>query len=443
MTTLFIVGIGVASLWAAMERGVPWAFRWIVLPALIIVPHQIGLTVGGLPDPTVRRAAYVGVILGAIIARRTHQVIPRWRSFDILALMPVLFFSISFGLDTGMRGFAHRLVTLTLDWGTPYVLARAVLKNTDEVRAALRPLVFSSVLLAGLAVYECRMATRLTANLWNAMGFEVVVPRHATAWRWDYLRATAGFAHPITMATFFAMVTPLAALWGLLEPRQRQKAWVAVFACMSGCVAGLSRGPMLVLAVVGVVFTIVASPRRTPILLALFAIVLASSPLILEAGRKEAEYVRAEMDFRGNVESSHYRFALLMIYGERILDVGFWGGREVQTPEEYEKAWSIDNAYLFLFLTGGWLGGGSISLIVIILFCSGCRRILGTTGLERKILSAAVASFSAIAGCMANVWFAPDYAPFFFITGAMVFNLTHRALPVPRLRQMPMRQRMG
>lgn len=401
-----------------------------MLPALILVPHQIGLDLGGLPDPTVRRAALAGVILGAVVGGQMGQVVPRWRAFDVLALAPVLFFSISFGLDTGLKGFMHRLIVLTMDWGVPYVLARAVLRNVDEVRATLRPLVLCSVLLAGLAVYECRMATRLTAHLWNAVGFDVPVPRHATAWRWGYLRATAGFEHPLTLATFFATVAPLTALWGLLERRHRRKAWVAMVACAGGCVAGLSRGPMLVLVVVGIVFTIAAVPRRTPILLALFAIVLASSPLILEAGRREAEYVRAEMDFRGNVDSSHYRVALLLIYGEQVLDAGLFGDGEAQAELEYQHAWSIDNAYLYLFLHGGWLGGGSISLFVIILLYSGCRRILRSSGMERRILSATVASFSAMAGCMTNVWFAPDYAPFFFITGALLFNLTHYICPV-------------
>ncbi|MGD2110966.1 MAG: hypothetical protein PVI86_16440, partial [Phycisphaerae bacterium] len=390
-----------------------------------LVPHRLGFDIGGLPEIDARRAACMGVLLGALVAGRSREVTPRWRLFDVLCLAPVLTFSLSYGLsnaDAGMKALAHRIVALTMDWGVPYVLARAVLRDWGDLRAALRPVAICSVILAGLAVYECRMATRLTAELWNMAGLEVPIPRHATGWRWGLLRATAGFTHPLTMATVLAAMTPLMQLWRLLEPSVRWKGWVAMLACAAGCAASLSRGPMLVLGLVGIVFTIATVPRRTPILFALLALVLAASPFIFEAGRSEAKYVRTELDTRGNVESSHYRFALFLIYGEQVLEAGFLGSGDADMDLEYQHAWSVDNAYLYLFLRGGWLGGGCFLAIVFCVLYAGGGRILRGRGMHRKLLCALVASFATMAGCMANVWFAPDYAPFFFIMTALVSN---------------------
>ena len=117
------------------------------------------------------------------------------------------------------------------------------------------------------------------------------------------------------------------------------------------------------------------------------------------------------MQLKGNVSSGYYRVALLQIYGKRVLDVGWWGDPEAIADIEYKAAWSIDNAYLHLFLTGGWLGGGSFCLIVATLFVIGGRRIQRTHGGERRVLVALFASFLAVSACLADVWFArADFA---------------------------------
>lgn len=429
MDRLLISAVGIVAFLAVYSKGVQWAFRWVVLPTLVLIPNELVFDVAGLPDVTARRTAYVGVIAGAIVAGRTCQLIPRWRWFDVLALAPVLSFSFSFGMDTDFKGFYHRLALLTMEWACPYLLARAALSGLDQVRAALRPLALCSTVLAGLAVYECRMGTRLAVNLWDSLGFDVHVLWHAGYWRWGYLRAVATFGEPIALGTFFATVTPLMALWGLLEPKVRWMPRIAAVACIAGCVACLSRGPMLVLIAVALVFYLLAVPKRSLVLISIAVVMIAVGPFVIEGVQDEARFVQTEMDLAGNTTSGHYRVALLFVYGKRILDVGFWGDREVRASPEYEKAWSIDNAYLFLFLAGGWLGGGAFCLMVVILLYLGGRKIIHTNGHERKILAAAVASFAAIAGCMGNVWFAPTYAPLFWLTAGLVLNLSN-TIPV-------------
>ncbi len=424
MNTTLIGLIGFLACAAACSQGVSRTFRWVILPTLLLIPNEMVLTIAGLPDVNARAAAFMGLAAGALLSGQTHRLLPRWRWFDALALVPVISFSITYGLDTDFKGFYHRLAVLTLAWAIPYVVSRALLRDLTEVRFMLKPLVMSGVLLACLAVYECRMATRLASEFWTTCGFDVMVRRHGHNWRWGYLRAAVTYGHPIALGTVLATLTPLAVLWGLLEQRLRAIARGAVVVCAMGCVAALSRGPMLVLGAVAVVFVSVAVRGRSKLLAVLLIVMMGASPFLVDFGREELQFVQGEMDTQGNTTSGHYRVALLLIYGRQILDVGWWGGHGIDVSVGYEAAWSIDNGYLFLFLTGGWIGGGAFCLIVISLLVMGGRSIARTVGQDRKIVAAALASFAAVAGCMANVWFASDYVPFFWLTAALSVNVS-------------------
>lgn len=417
--TLFIVALSIVLL-----KGPQWSLYWVYIPVLVLVPLGIQLDLVGLPELTPRRAACVGLILGVLLAgHNKRQLLPSWRWFDVLALLPVLSFSISYGLDTDFAGFYHRFAVLLLDWACPYCLARTFLTNAKEVQAMLFPLVLSTVVLAGLAAYECRMGTRLAIDLWNQLGLNLSPLAYFLSMRWGYLRAAATFDHPIFMGTFFALAAPLMVLWGLLDSRFRYASIGAAAACMAGCISSLSRGPILILLLVTVVFFLAVFARRFLIIASLVLFLLAG-PFLIEMWNEEAQFVSKEMEVSGNTTSGHYRVALLMIYGKQILDVGPWGDRSFGRDLEYEKAWSIDNAYLFLFVTGGWLGGGTFCLIVVTVLFLGGRRVVAARAQERKILSATLASFASVAGCMANVWFSPGYSPFFWLTAGLVINST-------------------
>ena len=80
--------------------------------------------------------------------------------------------------------------------------------------------------------------------------------------------------------------------------------------------------------------------------------------------------------------------------------------------------------YLYLFIIGGWMGGSLFCCMVLRLLYLGIRAVWLARGRRRKILAAGVAGFAGVAGCMIDVWFAPDYASFFWITAAVVLNLT-------------------
>ena len=427
--------VGLIAFGGSLTRGAQWAFRYVYIPALVLVPLSVCLEFKGLPDLTARRAACVGLIAGAVVTGRGRQLVPHRHWLDVAALVAVLSFSISYGLVTDFKGFYHRLFILVMDWACPYLLVRGLMKDRGVVRAALGPLAFCTAVSACLAVYECRMATRLAADLWGILGIDVYTRPHYTSWRWGYLRAVGLWGGPLLLATFFATIASLMALWGLLvKRRHRRKAWLALLASVAGCAAGLSRGPLVVLLGLAVIFPVIGRSGKS-VILAAMVIAAVASPLVVEMAREEVTFTQEQMDLYGNVDSGHYRVALLLIYGKSILRVGWWGDPTI-VGEEYEQAWSIDNAYLYLFFVGGWIGGGSFCLIIAALFYLGARRIASTAGQERRILAATLASFAAVTGCMLNVWFSPHYAPLFWITAGLVLNAV-TARPVGSLQYLP------
>lgn len=419
MNELFVCLVGVAAFVAAGTKGPNWTFRWLYLPVLVLVPLEFQLSISGLPDMNVRRALMAGLIGGAVVAGRGGDLVPRWKQWDLLILSPVLSFAISYGVHTDFKGFYHRLALLGMDWACPYVLARSLLSTPASIRAALLPLGASVTLLAGLAVYECRMAMRLAMWMWQSAGFDVELPRFLYEWRWGFLRARASFGHPIALGTLFATVAPLMILWRLIEPRRRLWAGLAACACVAGCMAALSRGPMLALAGTSAICVPLAL-RKSSLALGVVALGILIAPFVIDAAREETQFTRQRMELVGNVTSGHYRVALLLIYGRRIQEVGFWGDPDLEL--EYEKAWSIDNAYLFQFLTGGWVGGGLTCLVVLVTLAVGARNVFRSRGAERHILTAILASFMVMAVCMLNIWFTPTFVPFFWIAAALIWN---------------------
>jgi len=411
------------ALTAACLKGVSWAFRWVYVPTLILVPGELVLQNNGLPDLTPQRAAALGLILGALLIGKFHRLLPRWQWFDLLALAPVLSFSISYATFTDFEGFYNRLPMLVLDWACPYLFVRSLITSVDSLRKLLTPLVLASVTFACLAVYECRMATRIAQQLWALIGVHVNVIPHYTCWRWGLLRANLTFAAgPLTMATFFVTVTPLMLLWGLLRPQYYWHSRFAALATAVGCFAGLSRGPMVALAASAVLYVVLGSRSRIPLVL-LLAVLLLASPFLLEAAQDTVEYTQQRLRETGNTaeESGYYRVALLLIYGKELVNVGWWGDPSIP-GSLYEQCWSTDNAYLWFFFFGGWIGAVPICVLVMWLLAAGLHRVFTTSDANRRIMAAIVTTYAGMSICMGNVWFAGDYGPFFWITCGLLAN---------------------
>jgi hypothetical protein len=423
MNGMLVLAVGLLGLYTVWAKGVRWTFLRIYLPILVLVPHEISWKAAGVPELTCQGILTLALYAGGLIGYQELLFGFRWSGFDLLALVPVLTFSISYGMETGMEGFLNRVPLLAFNWGGPYLLTRALIRNADELRAFLRAVGISAIVLAFLAVWECRMAVRLAPQLWTLAGFTVYTEPHLDNFRWGFLRAAASFTHPIYLGTFFATIVPLVILWALLDTRYRRWATGAVLACLAGGIASLSRGPIMVMFAVTALSLLAGLSRQILILLVLLSAVLLT-PFVSEALSNEMQSTQEQMDTIGNTTSGRYRIALLMIYGRQLDQAGWFGNTAILTERAYERAWSIDNSYLLLFITGGWLGGGAFCIIILLLLYWSARHLMRKRVPDRNLYTPIVASFLGVTCCMIDVWFAPEYASFFWISAALIVNFT-------------------
>lgn len=425
IAALVIGGCFLACAVSAVRKGGPWTFRWLYIPSLLLVPHLVSMPLPIFPDLWIASAAGLGLAVGSALLR-PRPVAPPFDVLDLLAAGAVISFSVSYGVGTDFHGFVHRLLVLGMEWWLPYRFTRTFVRNRTQLREVLASIGIFAGILGLLSIWEARMADRLALDIWNTFGLGAPHPGHYGHWRWGYLRSFVTFEHPIELGTFFATVAPLAFLWGLVDRKRRRWAWVATGLCVGGCVSGLSRGPLVALVGSAVLFSMLAYRMRGLAVIATLVVVLAA-PTVIDTLQSEIASTQDDLEARGNTDSKRYRLALLMLYGRKLGEVGLWGDPSI-VGAEYELAWSMDNSYLYFFFVGGWIGGTIFLLLVLRTLRIGIRAIRRCRGRPRKRVAAVVAAFGSLSICMANVWFGPSYAPWFWITAALVLNTTRGRL---------------
>jgi hypothetical protein len=415
-----LFGLGLIG---AALRGARWAFAWIYIPILILTPYDLKLDLGGFPAITARGVGAVGLLVGAVFARSRQRLMPAWRWFDVLPLLTVLSFAVSYAQASDLKGFVHRLPVLTADWLFPYFLARVCLRSREDFAAALPAFAVANGVLAALALAESRLHMRFAYEFWNRLG-GVPVPQWYIGGgaRLGFLRAMATFNHPITLGVFFSAAALVLLGWGLLVPSRRRAAAAAVAGTLLGAFASLSRGPLLGLAA-GWLFAKALAKFRVKTVVAVGALGLAVlAPFLINATEEVVAAVETDLQQTGNVtNTTRYRVALFVVYLDELAHVGWWGNPDV-VGRRFEKAWSIDNAYLYLFVVGGWLGGGLILAMTGFTLWIGVRSVAASAGRERALRATALGAFLSIAVSMLDVWFSPDYAAFYFVLSALVVN---------------------
>ena len=434
MAAVILSVVLLAALAVAASRGPRAAFAWVYLPAMILIPVEVSANLPVFPNLTGRRAAVIGLLIGAALGGRGSLLVPSWRPFDWLPVVLVFGHSLSFMAHTEALGFVHSIAVDCLDWLLPYFLARSLWTNYRDVRDGLKPMVAACVVLSVISLYEARMATRVGREFWGALT-GLWVPPHFEMWRWGYLRAFGTFTHPITLGVFLAAAAPLAILWGQLDPRYRLHSRIAALACAVGCATSLSRGPMLALAAAAML-GVVLSKRRKLLYVAVVPALALLLPVALDAMSEAIAFTQSELSSEGNTDSGHYRLALLLIYLDDIGRVGWFGNREI-VGDEFEAAWSIDNGYLFLFMNGGWITGGLFLAMTVTALVLGGLAVQRASGTVRRVRASAFASLLGFLFGMGDVWFAPDYSPLFFLCTGLVINQTRSAWFGARARARP------
>jgi O-antigen ligase len=148
---------------------------------------------------------------------------------------------------------------------------------------------------------------------------------------------------------------------------------------------------------------------------------LALSPLVAQGVEDVVHSTQTDLASEGNTDSARYRAALLLIYLQEFDQLGPFGNVEV-VGTRYQAAWSIDNSFLYMLITGGWIGGGLLLVLALLAFVRGYRALARSRGRERLVRAAIMAAFVGMSGCIANVWFTPEFSALYLVLVALVWN---------------------
>lgn len=430
MTTFLVAIAGLFAFIVTAVRGPKFCFNWVYFPVFLLVPLGIWIQVPALPDIDIRRAILLCMLVAALLSSRSELKAVESSRADKLIALVILSWGVSYAHQTDVMGFVHQLSSFGIDLWLPYYFVRRFWKTREDLSRAFLPALIATFVLSMLAVYEARMVNRGYAEFWGALaGTEVM--HYFDMFRWGYLRAAVSFAHPITLGVTLATMTPLILLLGAVSTKWRRACAMVAAVAALGTLASISRGP-----IVGVLLAFVCIwllyKKRGGIYVVLGLACAIGFPLAMSWLSEASQYVNAALDERGNVSSGYYRLALFMIYVDDIISGGLFGN-PAQIGQDFAAAWSIDNSYIYIFLTYGWLGGFAFLLLAGVQLVMALRNVMRSDDTNRLFHAIIFASVFSITFSMLNVWFADDYAPLFVMLFGLVVNQS--ITPGPSMRK--------
>ena len=340
-------------------------FQNVFLPVLVMLPTYYFWKVPTLPPIDMNEAVLIP-LAGAICLRHLKD----WRKSPMDLWMAVFIFTTCYADTLKHRDTAS---TFQLFAGLftaliPYVAAKLLIEQHGERIATVKRFVFCLFFASLFSEYEYRMGRNPYQMIMNQL-----LPEEQFGWktqiRWGFGRVAGPFGQS-ELAGMMLLAGLVLALWlsyyDLWEPKFKYAPWlpfskgrIITFILGLTLVLTQARGPWL-----GTLFAIpiafIGRSRRvlrSTILVATFGIVFGA---ILYTGMKA--YTDAPTT-TNEQENATYRAHLIENYTPVVKEGGLWGwGTEF--PAEKGQV-SIDNEYLFLAVTQGWVGFGAFCLICL------------------------------------------------------------------------------
>jgi hypothetical protein len=227
---LLTLAMGVAMLMVRRDRA--------VVPLLIVaclVTHAQRIVVGGLDFSMLRLVILFGwarlLFRGETSSYRWHPLDGAMIAWQLLATVAYML-----GPRASTAAFVFRLGT-SLDALGIYFLFRILLRDVVDIRRTVGA--FSWIAIAMVLPMLVEHATG--RNIFSLLGG---VPE-ITRIREGRLRCQASFSHPIMAGNFGATTTALVLVLFLIEPAQRVRHAIAVFAASAVTILSASSGPLM------------------------------------------------------------------------------------------------------------------------------------------------------------------------------------------------------
>ncbi len=332
------------------------AFLNVYLPVFMLFPIYYYWKVASLPPIDLSEAALVP--LGAAIVLKE---LPRWRLSLMDGWLALFMFSSAYA-----DSLNHHSVASTFELFhafaialVPYMAGKVLIEHSDGRVAVVKRIVYLLFFASIISAYEYRMGQ----NPFTLM-FARFFPDEKFAWktqiRWGFGRVSGpyGQSELAGMMLFFGLVLALyLAYYHLWEPKFQRASWLpfkksTVITWTIGLTLLLTqaRGPWIG-SLVAVPIAMIGRARRVLLASVVFgALCLVGGPLTYLGFQHYTDSPSSSAE----QETATYRAHLLDNYVPVAKAGGAWGwGQDFPRKEGQE---SIDNEYLFVALTQGWVG---------------------------------------------------------------------------------------
>lgn len=431
ITLVFLIAATVAFV-----RDLPFAFMTIYLPAQLLVSSVPAIPIAFWAHISAPHAAIYGCFVGTALAGRRF---PSLRLCLLDGVIVAFYFVVVF--SAGYVETFHAALNVAdnqlMEWVMPYFVARMGFQSEAARSAALRAIFPCLLFLGFFGFIETRLQPYyLSRTLQNFDLFSGV--NDMVYHRFGFMRAQLTFGHPIDLgnvALILVGMVPLLAMttkWGLRN-RRVQVAWAISFFLL---VISISFTGYFGLLAMLAMFAFLKSIKIARYHLAGMAVLIIGAVFIYST--IVLSQTMPPRPAPGDIFASSLWIRKLIIHrgwdmarGSGLL--GF--GKYIDTTEL--KLSSVDNAYLLMVLTRGWLTLGIFLLIPVTLGLRVSHAMRSAASqAEVNVLLLAAATVTGIMIAMYTVWFGFVYANLFLVLIGFCATLAEFFITAPAV-QMP------
>jgi hypothetical protein len=404
MHSLVLLLPAALAAWWVMRFGAPSTLRNVYIPTLLLFPLYFEFRLKGLP-PINDAQGIMFVLLIVVLIHHRNELY--FSSTDIWLCVYVYGILVSESMHTGLKTGIYQFVADVGSAFAPYLCGKLLIEQYGQRTILLKRICFLLAVVAFISLYEYRFGHnpyhQFLGNYFDNQGASWILQV-----RWGRARVAGPYAHAIIAGMMF-LTGVLLNLWLMRfhkwKPTFRffpfkwaRKSIIIMLMLVLGTFMTGSRGPWLGLAF-GFSVSLVGFARNTRRAFIQFVILAAIVSAI--AYPIANSYTSGTVATASDMEQQNavYRRELITNYTPVVQAGGFWGWGETQFPIVHSQV-SIDNEYLFLGVTRGYLG-----LTVFLILIADAIFTLIRTGIRFRNREDRLFSFCMV-GVLAGLLFA-------------------------------------
>ena len=434
MNVVLTWAVFAAALVTALLWGVRAAFVFVYLPAVMMFSQVATVVLQHAPvSPTT--APIYAILLAMPFTKESLRF--RLCSVDVVALLLLLGLLIAWFTDQfepGINAARNEALRLT----GPYFIARIAFQDWQVRRKALWVMVGITGVITMLALIEFRLFPYFYQHWLTNLGLgntqhEMALARHG------FFRVSATVEHPISFGNTFLAVLCMLAVLARTSGVRLTNPWVA--AAVAGatlCVfVSLSYTPYLGLiagvAVLAVLRTVPWS-RRLVLPLTLLVVVGLTAYTYKVAVEPLSEAGHGVDGVEGSLYVRHLIIKRTWALATSAGPFGYGVMTNFSGMEDFDLD-SVDNSYMGLAMTRGWVGVG-LWVMLGVCFAARVTKAFGASGDPSLVFPLAVATAGVLGLMMAmyTVWAGAFYSIPWFILMALSNSLIDQVMAVAQGR---------